>query len=156
MKQLVRQPKKALKLFIFTVAVIGLFAYYNETKKADFSGNKLPAVAGDPILTESGAQHILIGDKKSGGHKFGVGKPCKSEFPQDWDDAKILGTIKNIAANDNLPWQQQGNGYFVADEMLDGVKVQVVLSKDRTKIITGYPTNRQRNPCPPANDNFNE
>lgn len=55
------------------------------------------------ILDESRVQHILYGDMRGGGHKFGVGKPCKSEFPQGWDDDKIIDVTRKIAANDNLP-----------------------------------------------------
>lgn len=104
------------------------------------------------ILTNKRRQHILYGNGKSGGHKHGVGTPCKSEFPEDWDDEKIISVTKKIAANDNLPWKQQDNGYHVSEYFEDGVKVRVVLGSKKQRIITSYPTNVQRNPCP-ANDN---
>ena len=98
------------------------------------------------------ARHILYGDHKGGGHRYGAGKPCKSEFPESWSDEKILQTAARIAANDNLSWKKQRNGYHVTQKMIEGINVKVVLGRDQKTIITAYPTNRPRNPCP-ANDN---
>lgn len=81
----------------------------------------------------------------------GVGKPCKSEFPADWNEEEILDTVKRIAANDNLPWEKQNNGYHVAESYEGKTRVRVVLGPQKQKIITAYPTNVKRNPCP-AND----
>lgn len=145
-----RRGKKAFSLFFLTVVAIGLFAYYEQRPHEPSA-----SIAGDPILTGQRQVHILQGDETGGGHMFGAGKPCKSEFPSTWNADKILQTVKNVAANDNLPWKQESNGYFVAETRVDGVRVRVVLNDDRTKIITGYPLNMPRNPCPPANDNFN-
>lgn len=106
------------------------------------------------ILSPRQSAHILYGDANGGGHKYGAGKPCKSEFPPQWDDEKIIGTIKRIAANDNLDWEQQQNSYFVAEDDIESLTVRVVLAEDKSTIITGYPVNVPRNPCPaPANDN---
>ena len=98
-------------------------------------------------------RHILYGDHKGGGHIYGAGKACKSEFPEDWDSNKILETTARIAANDNLDWDKQRNGYYVSEQMIDEVRVRVVLGRERRNVITAYPTNRPRNPCP-ANDNY--
>jgi hypothetical protein len=98
--------------------------------------------------------HILTGDATGGGHRAGTNKPCKSEFPPEWSDDKIIVTIGKIAANDNLFWKEQDNGYYVAEQSVDGVRVRVVMDKQRAHVITGYPTNLPRNPCrTPANDN---
>ncbi len=96
--------------------------------------------------------HILMGDRTGGGHMFGAGKPCKSEFPSDWDEDKIIDTIDLIAANDNANWEQQRNGYHVREQMIEGVKVRVVKGRKNEQVITAYPLNMGRNPCP-ANDN---
>ncbi|MEM7680253.1 MAG: EndoU domain-containing protein [Pseudomonadota bacterium] len=102
----------------------------------------------DIILSEDRIQHILFGDATGGGHKFGTGKPCKSEFPQDWDTNKILDTTKRIAANDNLNWRQQDNGYFVVESMEGTLNVRVVLGPQKQRVITAYPINVERNACP--------
>ncbi len=118
------------------------------------------------VLTEQAEKHILYGTRGGGGHKYGVGKPCKSEFPKEWNDAKILSTVEKIASNDNLDWKRGDNGYYVANDTVDGVKVRVVVSGNKNTIITAYPLNGKRNPCvgkanetnipAPANDNFND
>lgn len=106
----------------------------------------------DVLLSDTRITHILYGDETGGGHLHGTGTPCKSEFPADWNEEKIIQTTKSIAANDNLNWRQEQNGYFVTEDMTDGVNVRVVLDPQRSYIITAYPTNVPRNPCP-ANDN---
>ena len=108
--------------------------------------------AEDIELSAQRREHILFGDETGGGHKYGMGKPCKSEFPESWDNEKIIRVTKKIAANDNANWRQENNGYYVAEVLEDDVKVRVVLGPEKRKIITSYPTNRPRNPCP-ANDN---
>ena len=108
-----------------------------------------------PVLTAQAEQHLLHGDRRGGGHLHGTGKACKSEFPADWDAGEVIAHVKTIAANDNLDWELQDNGYHVAEQTVDGTRVRVVLNRDRTGIVTAYPTNVRRNPCP-ANDNARE
>lgn len=114
----------------------------------------------EPVtVSEDRREHILRGDHTGGGHQFGSGKPCKSEFPKAWSSDEIIDTVEKIAANDNLPWRKQRNGYYTTEEMVEGVKVRVVLNGRRDGVITAYPTNLERNPCPvqtPANDNYND
>lgn len=110
--------------------------------------------AAGPALTAAAQQHILYGDQRGGGHLHGTGKACKSEFPADWDAAEVIAHVKNVAANDNLDWERQDNGYYVAEQPIEGARVRVVLNRDRSGIVTAYPTNVKRNPCPrAANDN---
>ena len=95
--------------------------------------------------------HILHGDATGGGHIYGAGKPCKSEFPQNWNENKIIEEVELIASNDNLNWEKQRNGYHVAETNRDGVKIRVVKGRENKQVITAYPLNTGRNPCP-AND----
>lgn len=103
------------------------------------------------IISPTRRTHILYGDATGGGHIYGAGQPCKSEFPKEWDADKIINTLSAIAANDNVNWAQGRNGYYAGEEMVDGVKIRVILGRKKKKIITGYPINQSRNPCP-AND----
>ncbi len=94
-------------------------------------------------------KHILYGDATGGGHKFGTGAPCKSEFPASWNDTDIIDTVKTMAANDNIDWEQQDNGYYVAEQNAsDGTRVRVVLDREGDDVITAYPVNTRRNACP--------
>lgn len=84
----------------------------------------------------------------------GAGKPCKSEFPEDWDEEMIINAIANVAVNDNLNWKQEGNGYYVAEQNYGRVKLRIVKDEKNERVITGYPVTATRNPCPDAaNDN---
>ncbi|PZQ45569.1 MAG: RhsD protein [Micavibrio aeruginosavorus] len=106
-------------------------------------------------ISDNGIEHILHGDETGGGHKFGTGKPCKSEFPKEWNNKEIIKTVEKIAANDNLKWRKQKNGYYTAEETVEGVRIRVVLNRKRDDVVTAYPVNTKRNPCNAANDNFN-
>lgn len=113
---------------------------------------------GSDAITVSDARriHILQGDNRGGGHAFGAGKPCKSEFPKEWSNDEIIAHVEAMAANDNLDWRKQQNGYYTAEDTIESVRVRVVLNQKRDDIITAYPVNLGRNPCPartPANDN---
>ena len=145
--------RKPRLLFVWTALLLLGLAYYN----GELGGIEPPKSSAQENtsninLSTRAEKHILYGDRSGGGHKHGVGKPCKSEFPKNWDDQTILSSVKKIAANDNLSWEQQNNGYHVVEQFHDGIKVRVVMGENRRNIITAYPVNVPRNPCP-ANDN---
>ncbi len=136
--------------------LIVLFAYYNGDLKKTLTPatvyNSAELLTGAPIISPKVKQHILYGDRTGGGHKYGMNKPCKSEFPKSWNDDKIISNIKRVASNDNAKWKEQHNGYYVSEIMEEGVKIRVVLGDKKRNIITAYPVETKRNPCP-ANDN---
>lgn len=152
------KKNRALLTLLSALITIGLLYVFDIPKPAFLTDLTTPETAQKTqaprrniILSEQRVQHILYGDDTGGGHMYGAGVPCKSEFPADWDEKRILGTVKRIAANDNLDWRQEDNGYFVTENMEDGVSVRVVLGPQKQRVITSYPTNVSRNPCP-AND----
>ncbi|MCM1158611.1 MAG: EndoU domain-containing protein [Clostridium sp.] len=49
-------------------------------------------------LTDFRKEHIL------NNHKYGVGKPDKTEFPQNWNNEKILHYVSDIATDPNAIW----------------------------------------------------
>ncbi len=100
-----------------------------------------------PYLTKERKGHILDGDKagKGGGHRPGTGKPGKSEFPDGWDDKKILDSIEDVASNPNSKVVPAGGDRVAVKGTRDGVDIEVILDPDG-KIVTGYPTNVPRNP----------
>ncbi len=103
------------------------------------------------IISPKQKTHILYGDEKGGGHFHTADKPCKSEFPASWSQPKIIETIEKIASDDTLNWKKADNGYFTAERQVDDLRIRVVLASDKMKVITAYPVNVKRNPCP-AND----
>ena len=106
------------------------------------------APAHAPVLSDVRKQHLLYGNATGGGHLHGVGHACESEFPADWTADMVVANVMEAAANDNLNWQQQQNGNFVAETMEAGVQIRVVLDNTRSEIITAYPVSLPRNPCP--------
>jgi hypothetical protein len=135
-------------LFI-TAFIIVVGSQFLIGEMANFRPRNVP-----PRLMPLREQHILYGDLTGGGHIYGAGKPCKSEFPPDWSAQEIIAAVSQAAANDNLSWERQPNRNFVAETDVRGVKIRIVTDSARREIITAYPLNTKRNPCPrPANDN---
>ena len=122
-------------------------------KKGWDRGERILHISSTKHIPPSRIYHILYGDAEGGGHKYGTNKPCKSEFPASWDDAKIISTIEKIAANDNNKWIKQKNGYYVHEENEGKIRIRVVMSRNKKYVVTAYPVNVPRNPCPAANDN---
>ncbi len=163
-----KQPKqnKALKYFITSLLLLVLVAHYSGNFDSALQQSS-PSFASSEIerprhivVSDKARQHILYGDASGGGHIYGANKPCKSEFPQDWDAQEIISTVEKLAANDNLNWRREDNGYYVTEAFEDDVKIRVVLGNQQEQVITAYPLNQKRNPCdkPPkgaANDNYN-
>lgn len=141
--------KQRSVLSVFMAALVVLVIVIDMVRNPQ---GPLPAL--QPALTTQAENHMLYGDNRGGGHLHGTGKDCKSEFPAAWDADEVITHVKQVAANDNLHWEKQQNGYHVAEQMVENIRVRVVLNQDRTKIVTAYPTNVKRNPCPKAaNDN---
>ena len=87
-------------------------------------------------------EHILDGDAdgSGGGHRHGVGKPGKTEFPASWDDKKIIDALLDVARRpDQPPGQQERNDRWVARGTRDDVEIVVVIARDG-RIWSGWPT----------------
>jgi hypothetical protein len=137
--------KKRLNFILLCGAVLlGLLSTYLSDSTTDLNGL---ATQNAPTLTAARQQHILYGDTKGGGHHHSANRPCKSEFPEDWNEDTIIATVKKLAANDNANWQRQDNGYHVSEQTYDTLNIRIVLNQNRARIITAYPTNVKRNPC---------
>lgn len=103
-----------------------------------------------PRLSPQRRTHILYGDAQGGGHMHGTGKPCKSEFPAEWTAEDIVHAVTTLAANDNINWKTADNGYHTAEQTVDGIKIRIVTDREGDDIVTAYPVNVRRNPCPSA------
>lgn len=104
---------------------------------------------GRALISEERAKHILEGDATGGGHRFGTGKPQKTEFPEDWSDDKILDSIADIATdpkarpdptNSTKLYNKNGDpiraSYY---GVRDGVEIKVIYEPATGRVISGYP-----------------
>jgi hypothetical protein len=90
-------------------------------------------------LAESRITHILVGDgpKKGGGHRSGIGKRGKTEFPADWSDDDIIRRVMRTATQPARVKLNRFGGYECQRE-LDGVTVTVVVGA-YGDVITAWP-----------------
>jgi hypothetical protein len=85
------------------------------------------------------ALHILDGDPTGGGHRSGTGRRGKTEFPADWDDAKILDAIQDVArAPDRPPTYQSWNGRWLTRGTRYEVEIVAIMAHDG-RIWSGWP-----------------
>lgn len=103
-----------------------------------------PAKPGEATLSDDRRAHILDGDKKSGGHASGRGRPEKSKFPPEWTDEKIVEEIESIA-NDPASTRKPAKGDRTrVVGTRDGIEIEVIIGRDGKAIVTAYPTNAAR------------
>jgi hypothetical protein len=84
--------------------------------------------------------HILDGEPGGGGgHRHGMGKPGKTEFPASWDDKKILGNVLDVARRpDSTPVHQEWNDRWVCTGTRDSVEVSVIVVRSG-EVWTAWP-----------------
>ena len=85
-------------------------------------------------------------------HRFGAGKPGKTEFPSTWSDNKILTEVNSVA-NSRVPFQANKYGVHKI-----GIKENIEIRVDfypnnhpsySGNVSTAYPTNVAPNPPTP-------
>ena len=84
--------------------------------------------------------HILDGDADgSGGHRHGVGKAGKTEFPASWDDEKVMGHVLDVVRRpDSAPVLQHRNNRWICTGTRDGVEVTAIVLRSG-EIWTAWP-----------------
>ncbi len=95
-------------------------------------------------LTAERRRHILAGDlpkptgepSKGGGHRPGLGKADKSEFPIGWDDERIIETVMQTARQPEEGALDKGR--YLSFAIVDGVLVKVVVRPDGS-VVSGFP-----------------
>ena len=89
-------------------------------------------------IPEDRARHILDGEGRSGGHRFGTGTPGKTEFPESWSDDDILDAIREVAGNGTVDRPAHRPGDLVIVGEVDGVTIKVIV-RPNGEVRTGYP-----------------
>lgn len=122
----------------------------NEGASDSAAGEQGANGAKPSLLDPQGERHVLDGDgpNAGGGHRSGTGKSGKSEFPANWSDEKILGEISDVATDPGAGRSTQPNGRTKVQGTRDGVDITVIVEPNSRggRIVTGFPTNTQRNP----------
>lgn len=92
-------------------------------------------------LTAERSSHILDGDgpgTPGGGHRHGIGRPGKTEFPSAWSDAKVVAAVEDVARHpDEAHWQSFNSRWRVTGEH-EHVRLTAVLLADG-RIWTAWP-----------------
>lgn len=125
---------------------------YDPIRPQEAASNHTAPRTGDPQLSEERREYILYGNERGGGHLHGIDKDCKSEFPPNWSETRIIETVKKLAANDNAGWRREENGYYVSEQKFANLDIRIVLDEQRDQIITAYPVNVEPNQCPQSTD----
>lgn len=92
----------------------------------------------DDIIPLDRQNHILNGDMKGGGHKFGANKG-KPEFPSSWSDKQIFHNATDIATDPSLNWSRQRDGRWFVSGIRDNVNMKVIIDPTKSHIITAFP-----------------
>jgi len=96
--------------------------------------------AEDIHVTPERTTHILDGDANGGGgHRHGVGKPGKTEFPASWADERVIANVLDVPRRpDKPPIHQDWNNTWLCTGTRDAVDVWAVVERSGG-ILTGWP-----------------
>ncbi len=139
----------------YPAEVLGLPNHTGSPAVVDPTGNiistPIPDEAGSNIVTmenphsidsvsipEDRARHILDGESRSGGHRFGTGTPGKTEFPASWSDDDILDAIRQVAGAGAVIGPAHREGDLLISGEVNGVTIRVVVQPNG-EVRTGYP-----------------
>ncbi|QCG77016.1 MuF-like minor capsid protein [Gordonia phage Ewald] len=81
---------------------------------------------------ESTRRHILDGDENGGGHRSGLGKLGKTEFPPDWSDDKVMDAVARTVLDPGLDETHNGRRYRV--RIVDEVIVETTAFVDENGV----------------------
>ena len=139
----------------YPAEVLGLPNHTGSPAVEDPNGNiistPIPNAAGPNVVTienphsidsvsipEDRARHILDGEGRSGGHRYGTGIPGKTEFPATWSDDDILEAIRQVAGTGTVDRPAHREGDLVVVGEVNGVTIEVVVQPNG-EVRTGYP-----------------
>jgi len=139
----------------YPAEVLGLPNHTGSPAAEDPTGNiistPIPDAAGPNIVAmenphsidsvsipEDRARHILDGEGRSGGHRFGTGIPGKTEFPASWSDDEIMEAIRQVAGAGAVIGPAHRDGDLLISGEVNGVTIRVVVQPNG-EVRTGYP-----------------
>ena len=92
-------------------------------------------------ITEELLRHVWEGEPngRQGGHRFGLGRLFKTEFPESWGQEDVRCAIQlTIAQPHFINWQSR---FILCDREIDNVLVRVVIADfiSHQQIHSAYP-----------------
>jgi len=96
-------------------------------------------------LTPERQTYVVDGDPdgQGGGHRSGLKRSGKTEFPASWDDEKIIREVRSVARMpDRVVYQEPPSGLpsrYLMFGVRDDVTIRMIVESDGT-ICTGHPT----------------
>lgn len=97
-----------------------------------------------PKVGKAEMNHVMDGEPnnpRQGGHRFGTGRPGKTEFPKLWTDSKAAAAIRETLANPEVTIHRGDRTDHLRE--VDGVIVRVstYFTNGTRKFRTAYPVN---------------
>ena len=92
-------------------------------------------------VTEEFLRHVWEGeqDQTKGGHRFGLGRERKTEFPEDWDLSMVRMAIENALSSPQLISGRKSNTVCLKQIGNIIVLVKLVTTSKGMRISTSYP-----------------
>lgn len=90
-----------------------------------------------PSISDATRQHILVGDRRGGGHRYPTQKAGKTQFPEGWDDDRIMAAIQVVL--DNPRAVQRRPGWILVYGEIDRVRILVRLARGSGEVETAHP-----------------
>ena len=92
-------------------------------------------------VTEELLWHVWEGeeDPSKGGHRFGLGRELKTEFPEDWDLARVELAINLVLSSPHVVRYRPGP-FTIARQVGEViVEVKIAIKAGEMWIMTAYP-----------------
>lgn len=97
-----------------------------------------------PVLTVSDERHVLWSDAKGGGHFWDMREPGKTEFPERWDEERVMYEVSEVLRDPQFArfggFADHLSLYRISDEVLTYVALQRE-DNGSWRFVTAFPLN---------------
>lgn len=91
-------------------------------------------------ITDQFLRHVWVGelDESKGGHRFGLGREGKSEFPEHWDEFMLKQALELVLSNPQSVRFRPG--FYTIARLVGDVIIEVKLNAvSELKLVSAYP-----------------